>query len=154
MIRDVLLPALQANFPNRGLRTGQPPDAIAVFPAAHPEVGDVNIYDDGNEAMVSVGQITHGHFGWTDANRTEAEMANAVTDEVVRFLTDLFADRIVLWKSSGGAGGWWLVGHDNSLSIMDADDFTYLWSGPVPNPLRESAAERIVGREQPKNSDK
>jgi len=139
MLRDVLLPALETNFPNRGLRTGEPTDPIAVFPAVHSEVGDVSIYDDGNEAMVSVGQITHGHFGWTDPNRTEAEIAQSVTDEVVRFLTDLFADRIVLWKSSGGAGGWWLVGHDNSLSIMDADDFTYLWSGPVPNPLRQNA---------------
>src|SRR6266478_4285680 len=102
MIRDLLLPALSANFPNRGLRTGEPPDAIAVFPAAHSEVGDVSIYDDGNEAMVSVGQISHGHFGWDDSNRTDAEIAKSVTDEVVRFLMDLFADRIVLWKSSGG----------------------------------------------------
>ena len=59
MIRYLLLPVLETDFPNRGLRAGEPPDPIAAFPAAHTEVGDVNIYDDGNEAMVSVGQITH-----------------------------------------------------------------------------------------------
>jgi hypothetical protein len=139
MIRDVLVPALEKTFPNRGLRTGEPPDAIAVFPAAHPDVGDVMIYDDGNEATVGIGTITHGHFGWADSKRMEAEIAQSVTDEVVRFLTDLFADRIVLWKSSGGAGGWWMVGRDNTLSIMEVDDPTYLWSGPVANPLQQNA---------------
>jgi hypothetical protein len=139
MIRDVLIIELRAEFPNRGLRIGESPEAIAVFPAAHPEVGDVSIYDDGNEAMVSVGQITHGHFGWEDPNRPEADIATSVTVEVVRFLTDLFANRVLLWRSSGGAGGWQTLGQNSSLSIMDGDASTYLWSGPVSNPMRENA---------------
>ncbi|MHC9539942.1 MAG: hypothetical protein AB9903_10520 [Vulcanimicrobiota bacterium] len=61
MIRDVLLPKLMDRFPGRGLRTGAPPGLIAVFPAAHPEVGDLTIYDDGEEATVCIGTITHGH---------------------------------------------------------------------------------------------
>src|SRR5256885_23827 len=125
MIRDVLIPALEANFPDRGMRIGEPADPIAVFPAAHPEVGDVTIHDDGNEAIVHVGDITHGHFGWDDPNRTDAEAAQAVTEQLVRFLKDLFADRVLLWKQSGnGAGGWYLLGYNNSSSLMSPDDVT------------------------------
>jgi hypothetical protein len=140
MLRDVLLPALEKSFPNRGLRTGQPPDLIAVFPAAHPDVGDVTIHDDGDEAIVQIGDISHGHFGWDDPNRTGAVAAHAVTEQIVRFLNDLFADRVLLWKQAGnGAGGWYLLGYNNAPSFMGAEDFTYVWSGPVTNPLRENA---------------
>jgi len=62
MIRDVLLPKLMDRFPGRGIRTGTPPGPIAVFPASHPEVGDLSIYDDVEEATVSIGMITHGHY--------------------------------------------------------------------------------------------
>jgi hypothetical protein len=34
-------------------------------------------------------------------------MEKRVTNEVVTFLTDLFADRVLLWKSPDvGSGGW------------------------------------------------
>src|SRR5438094_4933911 len=129
MIRDVLLPALLANFPNRGFRTDDAPNAIGVFPAAHEKVGDVTIWDDGNEATIGVGDITHGHFNPYDDTLTEQQTAERVTSDVVAFLTDLFADRVLLWKSpDGGSGGWRILGHDNRYSIMDADDLTYLWS--------------------------
>ena len=140
MIRTVLLHALETNFPNRGMRTGEPPDPVVVFPAAHPDVGDVTIYDEGNEALVYVGNITHGHFGSDDPSRTDAAATEPVTEQVVRFLNDLFADRVLLWRQSGdGAGGWYLLGCDNSSPFMGADDSAYVWSGPVTNPLRENA---------------
>ncbi len=34
-IRDVLVPMLVARFSDRGLRLGEPPDPIAVFPEVH-----------------------------------------------------------------------------------------------------------------------
>lgn len=140
MIRDALLPALRLRFPDISFQIGDSPNPIAIFPAAHKEVGDVSIWDDGDEATVSIGEITHGHFNPYDETLTPEEIANRVTEEVVAFLKDLFADRVLLWKSLvGGAGGWSVLGHNNSLSLIDTDDLTYLWSGPVKNPEIGSA---------------
>lgn len=131
MIRDVLLPALQSEFPSRNFRTDDSPIAIGSFPSAHEEVGDVTIWDNGDEATVGIGDITHGHFNTYDENLTQEEIVQRVTQEVLAFLTDLFADRVLLWKSAdGGSGGWRILGDDNRYSIMDSNDLTYL--GPAP----------------------
>ena len=58
-IRDVLIPRLEQRFAGRALRTGTPPDPITVFPAVHPAVGDCSIWDEGDEATIGVGAITH-----------------------------------------------------------------------------------------------
>ena len=140
MLRDFLVPALEQKFPARGLLSWEPPDPIAVFPAAHPEVGDVTIYDDGDEAILHIGDISHGHFGSDDPNRTGAVAAQAVTEQIVEFLNDLFADRVLLWKQPGnGAGGWYLLDYNDSSAFMGADALTFVWSGPVTNPLRDDA---------------
>jgi hypothetical protein len=133
MIRDVLLPALVANFPDRGFRIAQAP-TIGVFPAAHSDVGDVTIVDDGYEATIYIADITHGHFNPYDQALTEQQIADEVTSDVVRFLNDLFADRVLLFKSrDGGSGGWRLLGYDSEYSL-DANTLTFLWSGAVKNP--------------------
>jgi hypothetical protein len=61
-ISEKLIPRLQARFPDRGLRVHEGTQPAATFPAAHPDVGDLCIDDDGVELTISVGQLTHGHF--------------------------------------------------------------------------------------------
>jgi hypothetical protein len=132
MIRDILLPALEANFPNRGFHRDDSPNVIGVFPAAHSEVGDVVIWDDGDEATVLIGEITHAHFNPYDETLSEQEVAQRVTSEVVEFLSDLFGDRLLLWRSRhGGSGGCFLISEDNPYVRLRGDELTYLWSGPV-----------------------
>jgi hypothetical protein len=146
MIRDILLPKLMERFPDRGLRAASPPDPVATFPAAHPAVGDLSIWDDGGEAMVAVGDITHGHFNPNDGSLTPEQVAERVAADVLGFLEDLFADRILLWKSpAGGSGGWVVLGNDEALSLMDGDDLTFTWSGPVKNALRGDPLPRDLG---------
>jgi hypothetical protein len=137
MIRDVLLPALAVCFPNLDFQIGQPPDPIAVFPAQHSAVGDVSIWDDGSEAMVGIGEITHGHFSHYGDVSAE-QIHEQVAAGVVAFLQDLFADRVLLWKSSSGAGGWKIVGADERFSLLGPGDQTYLWSGPVENSINRN----------------
>src|SRR5262249_21251822 len=123
----------------RTFTTDVPPKPIAVFSGAHSEVGDVCIWDDGDEATVSIGEITHGHFNPYDPSLSPEQLATVVTGEVLQFLADLFLDRVLLWKSrEGGSGGWQVLDEGNELSLMDSDDLTYLWSGPVKNPLAQS----------------
>jgi len=54
-----------------------------VFPALHPEVGNVEIYEEGDGIRVHVGEITHGHFDWYDKSLT----INQRNDEIIGVLS-------------------------------------------------------------------
>jgi hypothetical protein len=147
MIYETLIPALRKAFPESELRTSVPPDPVATFPARHPEVGDVSIWDDDVEVTVSIGEITHGHFSPDDPALKPLEVAERVTQDVVAFLSKLFLDEVIVWKSPDGQSGGWRVLHEDGsdsvvveagaereLSLMDSKDVTYVWSGPIQNP--------------------
>jgi hypothetical protein len=137
MIRDVLLPELITRFPDRGFQTEDSANTIGRFPPAHPDVGNLYIADDGDEATLFIGDLTHLQF---DFEAGEAEPEQRVVNDVLEFLDELFADRILIWKSR-------TMGGDGSLPIEDAssfsgikpDDLTYVWSGPIKNPKGSDA---------------
>ena len=141
MIREVMLPELRARFPNRGLRVGESLNQIAVFPAAHGEVGDLEIWEDGDEATIYIGRITHGHFESDDRTLAAVDSAKCITDGVVEFLEMLFADRVLIHKSrTDGSDGWEVFeSEDFSEARLKATDRTYLWSGPIKNPKTNGA---------------
>jgi hypothetical protein len=127
MISAALIPKLQEHFAGRGLRTAAA-SPCAIFPAVHPEVGDIEIYDDGDEATLLVGSFTHGHFSNYDHELSDAQRAEKIAEEVVSFLKALFADQIVLWGSHEGSGGWHQRGE---YSEYKKDAKEYVWSGPL-----------------------
>ena len=92
---------------------------LVIFPAAHPEVGDVEIHDNGADIIVSIGRLTHEHFP-VDG------------DDVIVFLEQLFADRIELF-CSGSRGGWRPRGPKprGRISKFLFGRRTYVWSGPL-----------------------
>jgi hypothetical protein len=133
MIRGVLLPRLEEAFPGAFTRKDGSDELIAVFPAAHEEVGEVSVWDDGWEATVSIGTITHLHFNPYDPSLSEVEVAKVVSDEVIDFLRALFADEVLLWKSSDGrSGGSRMLSAQGLTDTPGACDRRYLWSGPLP----------------------
>lgn len=147
MIRDILLPRLEDRFPGRGLRPGFPPDPVAIFPRQHEAVGDVSIWDHGDEATVAVGEITHGHFNPYDPTLNAEQIAERVADDVINFLIDLFEDRVLLWKSADGrSGGWRMIGSDDRDSLMDASDQGFVWSGRSGILSREALANLEMPR--------
>ena len=63
------------------------------------------------------------------------EVAERGAADVLHFLSELFEDRVLLWKSPDGrSGGWCTIGSDGRFSLMDSGDETFLWSGPVTTP--------------------
>ena len=127
-ISDILIPNLQQRFADRGVRINSTPTPRVVFPAIHPDVGDIEIHDDEFELTVVAGKFTHAHFSNYDDAISKHERAVRIVDEVVVFLEDLFADRIVLWGSHEGSGGW----HDaGEYSEFQKDSRGYVWSGPL-----------------------
>jgi hypothetical protein len=138
-LREVLLAALTERFGDRGLRAGTRPGPIAVFPARHPEVGDVSVWDSGIEpdfhATVTVGEIIGDHFTNYDSHLESHERPERLTKDVVRFLQELFADRLLFWRSTDGQRAGWRergdVGYSEPLVLDNRAYRTYLWSGPL-----------------------
>jgi hypothetical protein len=130
MISDVLIPKLRNYFPSHGLQVGVPPDPCALFPAIHPEVGDIVISDEGYELTLEAGRFTHSHFSNYDQKLSEAQRAERISDDIVQFLDDLFGDRIVLWGSHDSRGGWYPRDEPRS-EFRRGDGQLYVWSGPL-----------------------
>ena len=104
-----------------------------VFPAVHPEVGNIEVLDDGDELTVYLGNFTHLHFEGDDEGPSEAQGGEKIAEEVAEFLEAVLADRIEFYGSSPGGGGcrprqekkrgW--------LSRLLLGRRTYVWSGPL-----------------------
>jgi hypothetical protein len=132
MISDVLIPKLRERFADRGLQVGVPPEPCAVFTAINPDVGDIVISDDGFELTLEAGRFTHSHFYNYDQDLSETEKAERISEDVVQFLDDLFADRIVLWGSNDSSGGWYPRDEPRS-GFWSGRGELYVWSGPLRN---------------------
>ncbi len=135
MISQYLIPVLQDNFPNRGLVVRTPPNPCAFFPEAHPEVGPIQIYDNGDEIILEAGNFTHGHFANYDENISTDDRQQQVAEAVISFLRDMFADRVIMWGSHAKGGGWRVVSKGDSepvlLELMPSrGQRLYVWSGP------------------------
>ena len=136
-IRDILVPMLSERFPDRGLQPGSAPGPIAVFPAAHPEVGAASVWEgSGFGADVAVGEVAHDHFfnPYEDERDTPAA-AEGIARNVLRFLEELFADRLLMWRSTDGRTKGWRergeAGHTAPLVVDDRAYYTYIWSRPL-----------------------
>jgi hypothetical protein len=121
-----LLARLRSSFPDLAMKVGQPPDPVAVIQAIHPDVGDVEIYDDGEELTIGLGNFTHAHVG------SGEESKDKVVEFAVDLLRDLFSDTLVLWGSHSGAGGYYRKGQASSLAKrLSKGGTSYVWSGPL-----------------------
>jgi hypothetical protein len=124
---EKLILRIREKFPGRRMEFGVAPAAIVTFFADHPDVGDVQIFDEGSELTLVAGYFTHGHFSdFSSASKEEAE-ANIVED-IAAFLDRLFADQVVLWGSNQTGGGWYI----RELKRSEwARGPLYVWSGPL-----------------------
>ena len=104
---------------------------IATIQAAHPDVGDVLIYDDEDEATVFVGDITHNHYNPYDETLSQEQVDNAVTEDVIEFLEALFRDKILMWKTGRGGGGSTHIEHEENIDKIVENNKAFLWSGPI-----------------------
>ena len=132
MLAAVLRLAITQRFPEIEVTMPPPPGAAIVIPAKHTEVGDISIWDDGSEATLVLGEITHGHFADYTPNISAEEAERTISETLVQFLEALFDDRVLLWKQPSGSGGWrMLPGSDLPHVRSDAGTQYYLWSGPI-----------------------
>jgi len=128
-LSEKLIARLRARFPNRGLRIHEGKEPVASFPAAHPEVGDIRIDDDGDELAISVAELTHGHFTPRDYQLPSQEKEEDLIERVMRFLEQVFDDQVEFW-TAGKAGGW--HGRGEKPIGCWPNRRRFVWSGPLP----------------------
>jgi len=98
--------------------------------APNAAIGFVSIADDGDEATVELGEMTHSHFNPYDASLSDEARAKWVTGAVLEFLEELFADQVVVWSAGRGNGGGWRVLEEGCAWEIPADASAHLWSRP------------------------
>ncbi len=107
-------------------------ETMIVFPAAHPLVGNMEILEENDELVVIIGKITHKNFGNYEGKLSNAEKAERITENVINFLAEVFADRIeffdgVMFNTCRKRKRR----RRNYLYKILFGSKTYIWSGPV-----------------------
>ena len=132
---SVLQSALITAFGGPGLRIGTYPEPAAVFAAVHPDVGDVTVRDRGMRVTIVIGDVIADDFVSFDAHLTADQRIERITKDVVRFLTELFADRLLFWRSTDGRNPGWRergdAGYSEPLVLDNRAYRRYVWSGPL-----------------------
>jgi hypothetical protein len=143
-LRDILLTKLEDCFSGQFAAGPFGERLVATFTAVHPRVGDVTVWDDNDEVMIVVGDITHLHIDGSDVDRSGEpaqldtgflELDERIAAAIVDWLSNLFGDKILLWCSptSKGLGGHRHLPLTQDWSLMKPEHATFFWSGPVPN---------------------
>jgi len=131
MIRDRLISEIKKTFSGWDMAINPVDNPIIRFPAAQKDIGDVLIYDDGDEATVYVENISLGHFNPYDETLTQEQREIAVTEDVISFLQALFADRVLLHTAPDHRmGGWTRLDLHHGPVALSPDRRYYLWSKP------------------------
>jgi hypothetical protein len=132
---EFLLPQLRECFPSRNLqeRNVQEPGEgpFALFPAIHPDVGNLELYDEGEEITFVVGNFTHIHFACYEAHLSPEAKAAQISADVVAFLDAIFSEQLEFWGSHSGAGGTRPRDSQGRLSRFVFGRRAFVWSGPV-----------------------
>ena len=129
MISDYLIPVLKSRYAEKAFVFDALPAPVASLPAPYKEIGRLEIEDDDHEITIYISEITHAHFGCYDENLTKTEKEKEIAEDVIRFLDDLFADRVLLHKSLNGLiGGWKVLTADAAPESSTLLCDRYLWS--------------------------
>lgn len=128
-IKTVVLPRLRERFPG-GRYDDTDPKVIVTF-AGPPEIGELKVWDDGDEVRVGIGEFTHVHITAFeskpyDADISKEEIVKRVAKEVLTFLDDFFAERIVVWTEPRGVV---TVGPVEAMPAPDGTQKSFSWKG-------------------------
>ncbi len=147
MSHDALRQALIEQFGHLGPQVDTRQDSLARFPARHAQVGDVVVRSTWMTVTIAIGDLLVEDFTSYDTHLDAERRAERIVGDVARFLSALFADRLLFWKSiDRRTSGWRERGDADCVDPLVTDDrtySTYLWSGPLSS---WQATPRILAR--------
>ena len=80
---------------------------VVVVRSPNPVIGAIEIEAEAEACgwIVSVGDLTHGHFDFPTSGCDRSVGLRKAADDVLEFLDDVFAERVEFFVVPGG-GGW------------------------------------------------
>lgn len=78
---------------------------VSILPI-YEEFGSIEIQDDGSELTIYVGNFTHWHASCYEEDLSDMEKEETIAEDVAEFLHDVFNDKIIMWGSNKGSGGF------------------------------------------------
>lgn len=139
MTQDTLfarfLTKLQSHSPKEELLIGKSPNVALSISAKNPETGDIQVWDDGVELTVSIGERFHCHFDPTvfvDDNVSQEKAEEICIDSAVAFVENFLAEKTILYVqySDGKPGMSGIVKRQNAETIPTGTR-KFVWSGPI-----------------------
>jgi hypothetical protein len=130
MLIETVVRKLEADLSSLQFFVDEKKHAI-VIPPVREGFGSIKIEDDGDELFVVVGNFTHWHAGCCSEELSNEEKIEAIAEDIVEFLDDLVNDKIILWGSHQGAGGFFYREHLQDWTSQARTDRKWLWSGPL-----------------------
>jgi hypothetical protein len=103
---------------------------VSILPI-YEEFGSIEIQDYGSELIVFVGNFTHWHPSCYEENLSDKEKAEIIAEDVAEFLHDVFNDKIIMWGSNEGGGGFITRDEQQSQKSQSKIHQMWLWSGPL-----------------------
>ena len=131
----MFLTMFEASYPQTKFNLGTFPNADIVFPARHPDTGDIQVWDDGDELTIGIGDFFHTHFDPVEQEsdeRTKDEAKVECVASAVSFVGEFLDDRKILYVQFSGEepGAVAITDYENDNSIpLGAKKF--VWSGPI-----------------------
>ncbi len=95
---------------------------VVVIRSPNPLIGAIKIEAEAEACgwIVSVGDLTHGHFDFPTYGFDRSVGLRKAADDVLEFLDDVFAERVEFFVVAGG-GGW--------RPVEDSLPHAIRWSG-------------------------
>jgi hypothetical protein len=106
-------------------------DRTVSIPPIHKEFGSIEIQAYGSELMIFVGNFTHWHASCDEENLSDQEKAEMIAEDVVEFLHDVFNDKIIMWGSNEGSGGFITRDEQQRQKPQSKIHQMWLWSGAL-----------------------
>jgi hypothetical protein len=125
--------AIMERFRDHPCTAGDPPGPAVTFLPAHPAVGPVRIWDDGEEATIQIGELTHLHINPRDTSSSPVpteQLGARITEGTIEFLEALFADRVRIWRGPLGCSGH-NVANERFRTRGWLPGAYFVWSGPL-----------------------
>ena len=137
MLRTELLKVLSESFGAEGFEVHSvSPDEclnkpLVTFPAKHPEVGDLRVFEEQDRIEIYIGLIARVALIADESNLTKVQELD-LSRSAVSFIQQLLNDEIEFFGFAGSGAtrartdkrrSWW--------SRFSYGDTTYVWSGPI-----------------------
>jgi len=134
-LAQTFLDLMAMRLPSVALRHEPGPPLTFLVPAKHLEVGDLRVYDSGDELIIDFGNLTHSHFApYYHQHLPEEERLTEAATAAVEYVGDVLSDNRVVrvvfrdgvWSAATIFPRAAYVASSRQVGEKD-----FVWSGPL-----------------------